>query len=145
LITVEVECRKKIYFFPTSADGQDVRIKEESQLNPSLLLLLSKLLICCRFGDNILFGLISHFCSQANMSTGENKLPKNKTKVIATRVTKRFASLLEQHCRQDAYINFADFIRDALREKLRKDAPERFRLLLEGAHIEQEEEKIAAK
>jgi Arc/MetJ-type ribon-helix-helix transcriptional regulator len=138
----EVECRKKIYFFPPLA-GQENRV-EESQLNPSLHL-LSKFLIHCRFGDNILFGLISHFCSQANLSTSENKVPKNKTRVIATRVTERFANLLEQHCRKDAYINFADFIRDALREKLRKDAPERFKLLLEGAHIEQEEEKIAAK
>jgi Arc/MetJ-type ribon-helix-helix transcriptional regulator len=79
------------------------------------------------------------------LSTSENKLPKKKTKVIATRVTEHFANLLEQYCLHDAYINFSDLIRDALREKLRKDAPERFELLFEDAHLEQEEEKNAAK
>jgi Arc/MetJ-type ribon-helix-helix transcriptional regulator len=69
-------------------------------------------------------------------------LAKKKTKVIATRVTERFADLLEEFCRQDAYINCSDLIRDALREKLRKDAPELFEPLLEGVHTE-EEEKIA--
>jgi hypothetical protein len=43
----------------------------------------------------------------------------------------------DKHC--------SDLIRDALREKLRRDAPERFKLLFEGVHTEQEDEKIAAK
>jgi Arc/MetJ-type ribon-helix-helix transcriptional regulator len=126
-----VECRKKIYFFPTSAASQEIRIEEESQLNQSLLL-LSKLLICCRFGDNILFGLINHFCSQVDLSTSENKLAKNTTKVISTRVTERFTELLKQYCRQDAYINCSDLIRDALREIIRRDAPDLYNELLEG-------------
>jgi Arc/MetJ-type ribon-helix-helix transcriptional regulator len=130
----QVECRKKIYFFPTSATGQDIRVEEESQLNPRHLL-LSKLLIYCRFGDNILFGLISHFCSLANLSTSENELARNKTKVISTRVTERFAELLEQYCFQDAYINCADLIRYALREKLRKDAPYLFKQLFDGKNL----------
>ena len=111
--------------------NDDIRVEEEGQLNPSLLL-LSKLLIHCRFGDNILFGLTSHFCSQINLSTSANKLAKNKTKVITTRVPERFAELLEQYCRQDVYINCSDLIRDALRVKIRRDAPDLYNELLEG-------------
>jgi post-segregation antitoxin (ccd killing protein) len=71
-------------------------------------------------------------------------LMQKKTKVIATRVTERFADLLEQHC-QDAYINCSDLIRDALREKFRKDAPERFEWLFEDGFTEHEGEKNATK
>jgi len=131
-----------IYFFHIC---NQTRIEVVGRQNYSGLLLPTRSFHDCRFCDNILFELISHFCSQANLSTSENKLPKKKTKVIATRVTERFANLLEQYCRQDAYINCSDLIRDALREKLRKDASERFKLFLEGVHMEQEEEKIAAK
>ncbi len=56
---------------------------------------------------------------------------KLKTKVIATRVTQRFAELIEEYCRQDAHVNPADLIRDALREKMQHDAPELFSKLFE--------------
>lgn len=135
----EVECRKKIFFFNIC---NQTRIEVVGRQNYSGLL-LSSALHDCRFCDNTMFGLISHFSSQVNMSTSENKLPKKKTKVIATRVTQHFADLLEQYCRQDAYINCSDLIRDALREKLRKDVPKRFERLFESVRTEQEEEKIA--
>ena len=127
----EVECRKKEFFFSTSATRQGI-IVEEERLDSDELLLLSRLLPYCRVSDNTLFGLISNYYFATNLSTSENKLAKNKTKVISIRVTERFADLLEQYCRQDAYINCSDLIRDALREKLRKDAPERFKRLFEG-------------
>lgn len=50
-------------------------------------------------------------------------MPGQKTKVIVTRVTLRLAELIEKYCRQDAHINPADFIRDAIMEKIQRDAP----------------------
>ncbi len=49
---------------------------------------------------------------------------KHKTKVIATRVTQQYAQLIEEYTRKEAYLNCADFVRDALRDKLARDAPE---------------------
>jgi len=57
---------------------------------------------------------------------------KKQTKVIATRVTECFAGLIEQHCKNEAYINCSDLIREALREKLQKEAPELYKKLLGG-------------
>jgi len=70
------------------------------------------------------------------LSTSENKLAKKNTKVIATRVTERFANLIEEYCSQDAYINCSDLIRNALREKIQQDAPELYkRLFLEDLKL----------
>lgn len=55
---------------------------------------------------------------------------KNETKVVATRVTLRLAELIEEFCRRDAHLNPADFIRDAIRYKLQKEAPELYRKFL---------------
>ncbi len=126
----QVECDKKEFFFSTSASN--LRLVEEERLGLDALLLLSKPKCYCRVSDSTLFGLISHFCSQAEMSTSENKLTKESTKVISTRVTEHFAKIVKQYCQENAYINCSDFVRDALREKLRKDAPERFKRFFEG-------------
>ena len=128
-----VECRKKEFFFSTSATRQGI-IVEEERLDSDELLLLSRLLPYCRVSDNTLFGLISNYYFATNLSTSENKLTKERTKVISTRVTERFANLVKQYCQEDAYINCSDFIRDALREKLRKDASDRFKRLLDGGN-----------
>ena len=47
-----------------------------------------------------------------------------ETKVVATRVTPQMAELIKEICRRDAHVNPADFIRDAVREKIQRDAPE---------------------
>jgi len=47
-----------------------------------------------------------------------------ETKVVATRVTPQLAELIKDICRRDAHVNPADFIRDAVREKIQRDAPE---------------------
>lgn len=52
---------------------------------------------------------------------------ENQTIVVSTRVTQQFARVIEQYCRQDAYINCADLLREALREKLQRDAPELYK------------------
>jgi len=58
---------------------------------------------------------------------------QTRTRVIATRVTRRFAALLEEYCRQDAHVNLADLIRDAIREKIQREAPELFAKLFQEA------------
>jgi len=56
-----------------------------------------------------------------------------KTKVVATRVTNRTAELIDEFCRRDGHVNIADFIRDAIREKLQREAPELYRRFFEEA------------
>jgi len=56
-----------------------------------------------------------------------------RTKVVATRITINLAKLIEDHCKGDSHVNTADFVRDAIREKLQRDAPEHYhKLLREG-------------
>ena len=46
-----------------------------------------------------------------------------RTKTIATRVTFPFAKLIDRYLEKDCHVTPADFIRDAIREKIRRDAP----------------------
>ena len=55
-----------------------------------------------------------------------------KTKVVATRVTWKTAELIDEFCKRDAHVNTADFIRDAIRDKLWREAPELYHRLLQG-------------
>jgi hypothetical protein len=45
--------------------------------------------------------------------------------------------LIEEFCRRDAHVNPADFIRDAIREKLQRDAPELYRQLFMEDHADE--------
>jgi hypothetical protein len=56
-----------------------------------------------------------------------------KTKIVATRVTVKTGELIKEFCRRDGHVNIADFIRDAIREKLQKEAPELYRRFFEEA------------
>ena len=60
-------------------------------------------------------------------------MSKEKTKVVATRVTLQLAEMIEEYCRRDMHINPADFLRDAIREKFKREAPELYRQLFEEA------------
>jgi len=42
---------------------------------------------------------------------------------INVRVTPTFKKIIEKYIDQDTYINMSDFARDALREKIKRDAP----------------------
>jgi len=55
---------------------------------------------------------------------------KNQTKVVSTRVTLQLAEMIEEFCRRDAHLNSADFFRDAIRHKLRKEAPDLYHKFL---------------
>jgi len=56
-----------------------------------------------------------------------------KTKVVATRVTKKTAELIAEFCKRDTHVNPADFIRDAIRDKLQREAPELYGQLFQEA------------
>jgi hypothetical protein len=56
-----------------------------------------------------------------------------KTKVVATQVTVKTAELIDEFCLRDGHVNVADFIRDAIREKLHREAPELCRRFFEEA------------
>ena len=56
-----------------------------------------------------------------------------KTKVVATRVTMKTAELIVEFYKRDAHVNPADFIRDVIRDKLQREAPELYRQLLKEA------------
>lgn len=55
---------------------------------------------------------------------------KNETKAVCTRVTLRLADLIDEFCKC-AYLNPADFIRDAIRDKLQREAPELYNKFLQ--------------
>ena len=49
---------------------------------------------------------------------------KGETTVVSTRIPLQLAKLIDEYCKRDAHLNLADFIRDAIRYKLKKEAPE---------------------
>ena len=64
------------------------------------------------------------------MKTNENGLIRETT-VLSCRVSKRFADLVKEYCRLDMHLNPADLLRDAVREKIEKDAPDLYKKLFE--------------
>ena len=44
-----------------------------------------------------------------------------KTKVVSCRVPEKLAYLIQKICELDLHVNPADFIRDAIREKIQRD------------------------
>ena len=56
------------------------------------------------------------------------------TRVVSTRVTEPLLKAVEEYLKRDAHVSMADFIRDAIREKLRRDAPSIYQSMLESAH-----------
>lgn len=61
-------------------------------------------------------------------------MKKPKSVTVGTRITEPFAKILEEYVRRGAYVNLADLLRGALREKIRRDAPD----LMENLHVETE-------
>ncbi len=46
-----------------------------------------------------------------------------ETRTLATRVSKNFADLIVDFVALDTHLNLSDFLRDAAREKIQRDAP----------------------
>lgn len=53
------------------------------------------------------------------------------TKTVSTRVTKPLAKLIEKYLELNTHVTPADFIRDAIREKIRREAPDLYRQLFQ--------------
>jgi Arc/MetJ-type ribon-helix-helix transcriptional regulator len=49
---------------------------------------------------------------------------KATTKIVAARLTQNLTEIMHEYCRRDAHLNFSDLIRDAVREKIQREAPE---------------------
>jgi len=53
----------------------------------------------------------------------------SRVKIIATRVTKPFAEVIENFVEMDSHLNVAEFMRDAMREKIQREAPELYKTM----------------
>lgn len=69
-------------------------------------------------------------------------MENQKLKVISTRITEPLARVIEEYMKMDAHVTPADFVRDAIREKLKRDTPELYKSMFtpEAPHIRQEAE-----
>jgi len=59
-------------------------------------------------------------------------MKNSKLIVVSTRVTKPLAKAIEKYLQIDAHVTPADFIRDAIREKLKRDVPHLYQKMLQG-------------
>jgi len=55
-----------------------------------------------------------------------------RTETIGVRITKQSRKLIRKYLERDQHINESDFIRDAIREKIERDAPDLVNELFEG-------------
>lgn len=60
-------------------------------------------------------------------------MKRSPTRIVAVRITRKLAEMMHEYCKRDAHINFSDFIRDAIREKIQREAPELYHKFLGGA------------
>jgi len=56
-----------------------------------------------------------------------------KLKVMSTRITESLARVVEEYLRIDAHVGPADLLRDALREKLKRDVPDLYKTMYQEA------------
>ena len=59
-------------------------------------------------------------------------MEKRKLRVISTRITEPLAEVIEEYLRRDAHVTPADLLRDALREKLKRDVPDLYQRMYQG-------------
>ena len=53
-----------------------------------------------------------------------------RNKVVGTRITENLEKVIGEYLKRDAHLNVADFIRDAIREKLKRDTPDLYDAML---------------
>jgi hypothetical protein len=58
---------------------------------------------------------------------------RRKDCVVAARIPAALKNLLQKYITLDTHINESDFLRDAIREKIQRDAPRLYRGLFEEA------------
>ena len=69
------------------------------------------------------------------MKTPCKSAGERETVVLSCRVSKRFAKLVREYCSLDMHLNPADLFRDALREKIQKEAADLYQKLFQEAPI----------
>ena len=65
-----------------------------------------------------------------------------RTRVIATRVPKSLYNLIEKYIELDTHVTNAEFFRDAIREKIRRDAPDLYSSLFKEEQKTTEPENL---
>ena len=50
---------------------------------------------------------------------------------VSFRIPKNLKEIIEEYLKHDLHMNLSDFFRDALREKIQRDAPELYRRLFQ--------------
>jgi len=63
------------------------------------------------------------------MFYGDKTMEKRKDAYIGVRVPRTLKNLISAIIEVDTHLNEADFVRDAIREKIQRDAPELYRRL----------------
>jgi len=61
-------------------------------------------------------------------------MAENEVRINA-RVPRTLKKLMEQFVTLDSHMNESDFIRDALREKIQRDAPDLYRRIFQGPQV----------
>lgn len=58
---------------------------------------------------------------------------ERQDETVSARIPARFKKVIEEFIRLDSHLNESDLIRDALREKIQREAPELYRSLFQEA------------
>lgn len=54
-----------------------------------------------------------------------------KTKVVATRITEPLSNAIDIYLQRDTHVSSADFLRDAIREKISRDTPDLYKQIFQ--------------
>jgi len=64
---------------------------------------------------------------------------KKETDIIGVVVPKQMRKILQQHVERDMHLNLSDFVREAIREKLQREAPDLYRQLFKEKEVKKRE------
>jgi len=56
-------------------------------------------------------------------------MEKKETDVIGVVIPKAMRKILQRHIERDMHLNLSDFVREAIREKLQREAPDLYKQL----------------
>lgn len=66
------------------------------------------------------------------MTTRKENVVERETVVLSCRVTERFMALIRKYCNLDSHLNPADLLRDSIREKIMREAPQLYAELFQS-------------
>lgn len=75
------------------------------------------------------------YCGQKYICLAEVEQLKKDVRISA-RIPKTLKTLMEQFVARDAHINESDLIRDAIREKIQREAPQLYQDLFKTSPVE---------